>query len=110
MTHIVKGDQVLVRAGNHKGLSGEVLRIDGDRVVVQGINVRKKHVKPTRENPKGSILQIERAIHISNVALLANGKAVRLHSKVESDGSKVLYFKDGASESTHRVLKKAASK
>lgn len=110
MTHIVKGDQVLVIAGNHKGLSGEVLRVEGDRIVVQGINVRKKHVKPTQASPKGSIVQVERAIHISNVATLVDGKTVKLRSKVEKDGAKVLFFKDGSADRVHRTLKKAASK
>ena len=57
--HIKKGDTVIVTAGNDKGRTGEVLRVltDADRVVVQGVNMRTKHLKPSQDNPQGGILK-----------------------------------------------------
>ena len=69
---IKSGDRVVVIAGNDKGKEGEVrtvLRTE-NRVVVEGINLRWKHIKPTQQNPKGERKQIECAIHASNVMLL----------------------------------------
>ena len=66
---IRKGDRVLVIAGNDKGRAGEVLSRDEDRVVVQGINIRKKHMRRTQEMQGGRIVEMEMPIHISNVQL-----------------------------------------
>ncbi len=78
---IKKGDKVVVIAGNDKGKEGEVkdvLRTE-NRVVVEGINLRWKHKKPTQQNPKGDRSQIECSIHASNVMLLdpKSGKPTR---------------------------------
>lgn len=78
---IKKGDKVVVIAGNDKGKEGEVrdvLRTE-NRVVVEGINLRWKHKKPTQQNPKGDRSQIECSIHASNVMLLDSktGKPTR---------------------------------
>lgn len=64
---IRKDDQVYVISGNSRGMTGKVLRVLGQKVVVQGVNLRQKHVKPTREQ-KGSITTIERPVHISNLS------------------------------------------
>ena len=56
---IREGDQVLVLAGNDKGKTGVVLSRQGDRVVVQGINIKKKHVKKSEQNPQGGVLDLE---------------------------------------------------
>ncbi|HSX10216.1 MAG TPA: 50S ribosomal protein L24 [Chlamydiales bacterium] len=67
---IKKGDRVLVIAGNDRGKSGEVLSRGEERILVQGINVRKKHLKPTQQTQgKGRIVEMEVPIHISNVCL-----------------------------------------
>lgn len=66
---IRKGDRVLVIAGNDKGKSGEVLSRGEERIIVQGINVRKKHLKRTQETQGGRIVEMEVPIHISNVCL-----------------------------------------
>ena len=66
-TSIKKGDRVLVIAGNDRGRSGTVLRRMEDRVVVQGMNIRKKHVKRRSEVQTPSIIEMEMPIHISNV-------------------------------------------
>lgn len=76
-----KGDRVVVIAGNDKGQQGEVLGIltKKDRVLVQGVNLRWEHKKPTQQNPKGERVQSEHPIHISNVMPLdpATGKGTR---------------------------------
>jgi len=88
--HIRRGDTVIVTAGNDKGLTGEVLRVmtDASRVVVQGVNVRSKHMKPTQAQPQGGILRREMPIHISNVSPVVDGKASRVRFVTGADGSK----------------------
>lgn len=67
---IKKGDRVLVIAGNDRGKTGEVLSRGEERILVQGVNVRKKHLKPTQQTQgKGRIIEMEVPIHISNVCL-----------------------------------------
>ncbi|WP_442265484.1 50S ribosomal protein L24 [Tenacibaculum sp. ZS6-P6] len=84
---IKSGDTVKVIAGDHKGSEGKVLRIlkDKDRVVVEGVNMVSKHTKPNAANPQGGIVKQEAPLHISNVALVENGEAVRVGYKVEGD-------------------------
>ena len=94
MKKIRKGDDVIVTVGKDKGKRGTVLSVDGERVMVEGINLVKKHVKP---NPmKGSTGGVESksmSIHVSNIALVdANGKASRVGIKVE-EGKKVRFLK-----------------
>jgi large subunit ribosomal protein L24 len=69
MAHVKKGDTVLVLAGADKGKTGRVLRVDPgkNRVVVEGVNMIKRHSRPTQRNPKGGIVEKEAPIHISNV-------------------------------------------
>jgi large subunit ribosomal protein L24 len=89
---IVKGDRVRVIRGNHRDAEGTVLRVipGKDRVVVEGVNMRKRHERPTQDNPEGGIITFEAPIHISNVMLLdpASGDASRTRLRVESDGTK----------------------
>ncbi len=79
--HVRKGDQVIVISGNDKGTTGEIREVNREksRVVVEGVNLRWKHVKPTQQNPKGERIQAECAIHSSNVMHLdpKTGKGVR---------------------------------
>ena len=84
---IKSGDTVKVLAGDHKGSEGKVLQIfkDKDRVLVEGVNMVSKHTKPSAANPQGGIVQKEAPLHISNVALIENGEAVRVGYKVEGD-------------------------
>jgi len=67
--HVKKGDMVEIITGNHKGVTGKVLRVipEEKKVVVQGHNMAKKHVRPSRKNPHGGRINIEKPIHISNV-------------------------------------------
>ncbi|MCC6127764.1 MAG: 50S ribosomal protein L24 [Chlamydiae bacterium] len=107
---IRKGDQVVVIAGNDKGKKGEVLGRKGeDRVLVQGVNVRKKHLKRTGETQAGRIVDIEVPIHISNVSLCTKeGKALRVKVKIKADGSRDLVYTDAGKEVVYRSVKKPA--
>ena len=91
-TRIVKGDRVRVIRGNYRDAEGTVLRVlrDTDRVVVQGVNMRKRHTRPSQANPEGGIISFEGSIHLSNVMLLdpASGDASRIRMRVEPDGYK----------------------
>ena len=91
-TRIVKGDRVRVIRGNERDAEGTVLRVlhDTDRVVVQGVNMRKRHTRPTQANPEGGIISFEGSIHLSNVMLVdpASGDASRVRMRVEPDGFK----------------------
>jgi large subunit ribosomal protein L24 len=88
---IKRGDNVIVTTGKNKGGKGEVLEVirkegKDPRVIVAGINIVKKHVKPSASNPQGDIVEKEASINISNVALMdKDGKATRLGSKMEGD-------------------------
>ncbi len=89
--HVKSGDQVVVTAGNDRGKTGEILAIDlaGDRVVVAGVNVRKRHLKPTQNRPQGGVIEQEMPIHISNVSPAVDGKPSRVRFETKADGSKV---------------------
>ncbi len=88
--HIRKGDTVIITAGNDRGVTGEVLRIVSDkRVVVQGVNLRAKHLKPSQANPQGGILRREMPIHISNVSPVVDGRPSRVRFETKPDGTKV---------------------
>ena len=96
MKRIKKGDTVVVITGKAKGQRGEVLRIDGDKVVVQNVNVVKRHTKPNPQaNQAGGIIEREAAIHISNVMLFnpATNKGERVGVKTLDDGRKVRIYR-----------------
>jgi large subunit ribosomal protein L24 len=79
--HVRKGDTVLVIAGNDKGRTGTVMQVlrEKNRVIIEGVNLRWRHRKPTQQNPKGERVQRESAIHASNVLHLdpESGKGLR---------------------------------
>ena len=85
-----KGDNVVVIAGKDKGKEGKILVVDrkNNKVIVEGINMITKHVKPNAMNQQGGIVTKEGYIHASNVMYLHNGKATRL-GVVIKDGKKV---------------------
>ena len=91
-----KGDKVVVIAGANKGKEGKITRVLEDKVVVEGVNVAKKHLKPKNNNGTGEIVEVERPIHKSNVMLVdpktkkptkvkfdfdKNGKKIRISKK-----------------------------
>lgn len=98
---IKKGDEVIVLTGRDKGTKGEVLKVlpADSRVVVQGVNVVKKHQKPTQFSA-GGIVEKELSIHVSNVAVVdpKSGDASRVGYKVNKDGSKVRVAKKSGEE------------
>jgi large subunit ribosomal protein L24 len=102
--HVRKGDQVIVTSGSHKGKVGTIMRVESgdkpgqERVVVKGLNMRTKHLKPTRINPQGGIITREAPIHISNVSPVVDGKATRVRFEVREDGSKVRVAVRGGKE------------
>lgn len=97
MEKIRKGDEVVVLAGKDKGKRGTVLRrVSRDRVLVQNINIVKRHVRPNPNlNVTGGIIDKEAPIHISNVALYnpTTDKAERVGVKTLEDGSRVRFYK-----------------
>jgi len=98
--HVKKGDTVEIIAGDHKGATGKVLRVipDENRVVVQGHNTAKKHVRPSRKNPQGGRINVEQPIHISNVLPVnpKSSKGSRVRYKVDDRGGKKRVTVDGA--------------
>jgi large subunit ribosomal protein L24 len=91
-THIVKGDRVRVIRGNFREMEGNVLRVTPGtgRVVVEGVNMRKRHERPTQDNPEGGIISFEAPIDISNVMLIdpTTDEPTRVRTEVAKDGTK----------------------
>ncbi|MEY3287685.1 MAG: 50S ribosomal protein L24 [Rubrivivax sp.] len=102
MNKIRKGDQVIVLTGRDKGKRGTVtLRVDEDHIVVEGVNVVKKHVKPNpMKGTTGGVIDKTMPIHQSNVAIYnaTTGKADRVGIKVLADGKKARVFKSSGEE------------
>ena len=93
---VKKGDRVIVTAGRNKGVQGEVLKVikDEDRVLVQGVNVVKRHQRPGQMDP-GGIKTFEAPVHVSNVAIMdpRDGKPTRVGFKIDEHGRKTRYAK-----------------
>jgi len=104
------GDHVFVITGNYKGQTGKVLRKTGDYLTVQGINVRKKHVKKSEANPKGAILDIEKPIHISNVQLCIDEKPVKAKIGADKKGNRTICYRKENKFIVYREFIKGASK
>jgi len=97
--HIKKGDMVEIIAGDHKGATGRVLRVipEKNKVVVQGHNIAKKHVRPSRRNPQGGRINVEQPIHISNVLPVnpKSSKGTKVRYQISEDGTKKRVAADG---------------
>jgi large subunit ribosomal protein L24 len=92
-----------VNSGSHKGKTGTITQVINsvkpgqERVLVKGLNMRTKHLRPTRVNPQGGIVTREASIHISNVSPVVDGKPTRVRFETRADGSKVrLAVRDGS--------------
>lgn len=89
---IMRGDRVRVIRGNHRDMEGTVLEVltDKGRVRVEGVNMRKRHQRPSQANPEGGIVTFEAPIDISNVMLIdpATGDPSRVRVRIEEDGTK----------------------
>ena len=96
-----KGDKVIVIAGKDKGKTGEIQKVDPktNRVVVEGVNLRKKHKKPTQNNPEGGIVEIYAPIDASNVMIVdpKTKKPTRIGHKIVK-GKKVRVAKKSGAE------------
>ena len=85
------GDKVMVIAGVNKGKEGKIISVLGDKVVVEGVNVRKKHLKPKYNGGNGEIKEVEAPIHVSNVMLIdpKTKKPSRIKYEFDKDGKKI---------------------
>ena len=101
---IRKNDRVMVIAGNHKGSNGRVLKVfpEQNRVIVEGVNLIKRHTRPTQRNPNGGIVEKEGTIHVSNVMLI--DPKLNVPTRI---GATVLKGADKKSRNRARVAKKS---
>ena len=87
---IKKGDNVIILSGKDKGKDGDILQAMPriDKVVVKGVNIRKRHVRPKKQGEKGQIIEIEAPTHVSNVMLICKkcGKPTRVGYKLNKEG------------------------
>ena len=104
-THVRKGDLVIVTSGAYKGKKGKILRVVGDRVVVEKVAMIKRHTKATQANPNGGIVDKEGSIHISNVALFDDklGRGTRTKNVVDNDQKIRVGVKSGTKFSSARM-------
>ena len=100
--HVKKGDMVFVNAGNEKGKTGKILRVDRKnmRAIVEGLNMVSKNTKPNANNPQGGIIKQEAPIHISNLQLVdpAKGGPTRIGRRLNDKGKLVRYAKKSGEE------------
>jgi len=99
---IKKGDEVIVRSGKYKGQTGKVVSTHPtlNKVTVEGINIVKKHTKPTKQYPQGGIIPITKPIDVSKVGIIdpATKKASRIGYTIDKDGAKTRVFKKSGKE------------
>ena len=107
--HVKRGDMVQIIAGDHKGATGRVLHVYPEKqaVVVQGQNIAKRHVRPSRRNPQGGRISVEQPIHISNVLPVnpKSGQGSRVRYSVGETGAKKRVAVDGTEIGTVRKAK-----
>ena len=98
-SHVKKGDTVEIIAGDSKGKTGKVMKVfpDKSKVVVEGLNLSFKHVRPSQKNPQGGRIRIEQPIHISNVLPISpkSNKGSRVRFETGADGTKKRVAIDG---------------
>jgi len=96
-THVRKGDMVVVTSGSYRGKKGKILRVVGDRVVVEKVGMIKRHTRPTQKSPQGGIVDKEGSIHISNVQLFDDklGRGTRTKQVVDGDDKVRVGVKSG---------------
>jgi large subunit ribosomal protein L24 len=98
--HIKVGDTVKVISGESKGQEGKVLTVDRKkmRAIVEGVNLVKKHTKPSASDPQGGIVDKEASIHVSNLMNVIKGQASRIGRKIDTKGNSVRYSKKSGEE------------
>jgi len=90
--HVKSGDKVIVLSGNSKGSQGVIIEMltEENRAIVEGLNMVKKHIKPTQENPKGGIVEKEAPIHISNLMVVdSKGNPTRIGRRKNAETGKL---------------------
>ena len=92
---IRRGDTVQIMSGTDAGKVGRVIKVylDRDRILVEGVNIVKKHSRPSQENPQGAILEKELSIHVSNAMYLNGNKVTKIGIKRAKDDSKIRFSK-----------------
>ena len=90
MNKIRKGDIIKVISGSYKGKTGKVIKtsLNKNRILVEGINVVKKHMKPSQESPQGGVIEKEMSIHISNIILTIKDKPIKVGFEFDKNGKK----------------------
>ena len=98
--HVKTGDTVEIICGDNKGSTGTIMKItpDGKRVIVEGLNLAYKHVRPTQQNPQGGRIRVEQPIHISNVLPVnpKSSKGTRVRFEIGKNGVKKRVATDGS--------------
>lgn len=107
---IHKNDNVIVVAGNNKGSKGKVLKVypKENRVIIEGVNIHKKHTKPNQKNPQGGIVEKEAPIHVSNVMVIdpKSNEPTRIGTKVIIDDKTGKQVRVRVSKSSGEMLDK----
>jgi large subunit ribosomal protein L24 len=93
--HVKKNDIVKVIAGKDRGKTGKILKVfpKKERVIIEGVNLVKRHTRPNQQNPQGGIVEKEAPIHVSNVMLVQDNKPSRTGIRILADGSRVRFSK-----------------
>ena len=101
-----KGDRVCVISGNAKGQVGSVAMVMDNRVIIEGVNLCKKHIKKSQQHPEGGRIDVERPIHISNVSPCdQDGKPVKVKTRVGETGERELYYEQNGEQHVWRSVK-----
>jgi large subunit ribosomal protein L24 len=99
---IKKGDTVMVRSGKYKGKTGKVMQVHpkDNKITVEGVNIVKKHRKPTQQQPQGGIIELTKPMWVSKVGLLDNTakKPSRVGYKTDTKGNKARFLKTSGKE------------
>jgi large subunit ribosomal protein L24 len=103
MNKFKKNDQVIVIAGSDKKKTGKIISINGDKVLVEGVNLATVHKKPTNNTP-GEIVKVEKPIHISNISHVEEGKPIKVSFKVEAGAGKTFSRKSRVSKKTGKKI------
>lgn len=104
---IRKGDKVIVMTGDYKGRVGLVQSCHGDKVIVQGVNMRKKHIKKSEQAPQGGIVEYEKPVHVSNVRVCDgdNNIPVKLKVRKDAQGDRQFVYQNGDETVVYRSVK-----
>jgi large subunit ribosomal protein L24 len=104
---IRKDDRVVAISGNEKGNAGKVLARKNDKIIVEGLNKRKKHLRRNQKTQTAQIIEIEKPIHVSNLKICdENNKPLKIKIKIEKDGSKDIYYLKDNKKVVFRTIKK----